>query len=321
MTPLIEARGLTVDYGATRAVNGVDLALREGETLALVGESGCGKTTLGRALLGLTGKEATLGGEVLYQGRDLASLPDAERRALRGRELALVFQDPMTRLDPLQTVEQHFAQLLRAHAEPPERERMREALAEVGVPPDRIGLYPHEFSGGMRQRIMIALALLLRPRFLVADEPTTSLDVIVEAQIIDLLRRLAAERRLATLLITHNLGLVAQIADRVAVMYAGDIVEKAPLADLFARPSHPYTQALLASTIHLGTRALCSIPGAPPDLARPPPACRFHPRCPRAHALCAARRPPRALDALCWFPGPDGGVQPQAARDAWGAKL
>ncbi|HUR69774.1 MAG TPA: ABC transporter ATP-binding protein [Candidatus Thermoplasmatota archaeon] len=319
MSALIEARNLVVDYDGVVAVNGVDLTIREGETVALVGESGCGKSTLGRALLGLTGKEARIGGEVLYGGRSLYGIPPRERRLLHGRELALVFQDPMTRLDPLQTVEQHFAELLRTHKEDPSRERMRDALAEVGVPPDRLELYPHEFSGGMRQRIMIALGLMLRPKFLVADEPTTSLDVIVEAQIIDLLRRLATERRLTTLLITHNLGLVAQIADRVVVMYAGDIVEDAPLRQLFEAPAHPYTQGLLASTIHMGTTALHSIPGAPPDLAHPPPACRFHPRCPRAHEICASKRPPRALGALCWFPGVE--PVPQAAREEWGAKL
>lgn len=319
MSTLIEARGLTVDYGGVRAVNGVDLVIEKGETVALVGESGCGKSTLGRALLGLTGKEATIGGEVLYEGRDLYAIPPRERRALHGRELALVFQDPMTRLDPLQTVEQHFREALRVHKREVSREQMREALAEVGVPPDRLELYPHEFSGGMRQRIMIALALLLRPSFLVADEPTTSLDVIVEAQILDLLRRLTKERGLATLVITHNLGLVAQIADRVLVMYAGDIVEEARLGDLFERPAHPYSQGLLASTIHMRTTGLHSIPGAPPDLAAPPAACRFHPRCPRAHEICATRRPPRALGALCWFPGVE--PAPQAAREEWGAKL
>lgn len=319
MTSLIEARALTVDYGAVRAVNGVDVKIKEGETVALVGESGCGKSTLGRALLGLTQKEATIGGEVIYADRDLYAMSPRARRALHGRELALVFQDPMTRLDPLQTVEQHFRELLKTHGEDASRERMRDALAEVGVPPDRLGLYPHEFSGGMRQRIMIALGLMLRPRFLVADEPSTSLDVIVEAQILDLLRRLTKERGLATLLITHNLGLVAELADRVLVMYAGDIVEEAPVTRIFDAPAHPYTQGLLASTISMKTASLHSIPGAPPDLADPPPACRFHPRCPRAHALCATKSPPRALDALCWFPGVE--PRPQASREEWGAKL
>jgi oligopeptide/dipeptide ABC transporter ATP-binding protein len=324
---VIAARDLTVDYRVgrqyVRAVNGVSLELRAGETTALVGESGCGKSTLGRALLGLLPEDARTTGSVQYGGRDLYALPPRERRALRGRELSLVFQDPMTRLDPLLTVEQHFRELYKAHGVRKSRDDMRraarDALAEVGVPPDRLFHYPHEFSGGMRQRIMIALGLALDPKFLVADEPTTSLDVIVEAQIIDLLRRLSKERGLATLLITHNLGLVAEVADRVLVMYAGDLVESQSVEPLFRAPSHPYTRGLLDSTIHFGTEKLHSIAGSPPDLGDPPPACRFHPRCPRAHALCARERPPWALDALCWFPGVE--PQPQAPPEEWGPPL
>lgn len=324
---LLTARDLAVEYKVgkqyVRAVNGVSFELRAGETVGLVGESGCGKSTLGRALLGLLPEDAKLEGSVTYAGRDLYAMTAQERRELRGTELSLVFQDPMTRLDPLLTVEQHFRELLRAHGARVTRSeaarRGRDALREVGVPPDRLDEYPHEFSGGMRQRIMIALALVLDPKFLVADEPTTSLDVIVEAQIIDLLRRLAKERGLATLLITHNLGLVAEVADRVLVMYAGDLVESRAVGPLFKAPSHPYTQGLLDSSIHLGTEKLHSITGAPPDLADPPAACRFHPRCPRAHAICATRRPPWALDALCWFPGVE--PQPQALQAEWGAPL
>ena len=325
---LLEAHDLVVEYaeGGARAVDGVSLDVDEGEVVGLVGESGCGKSTLGRALLGLLPDDAKLGGAVRYNGRDLYALPAKDRRALRGRELALVFQDPMTRLDPLMTVGDHFAGLLRAHGVKDDAaERARKALAEVGVPPDRVVQYPHEFSGGMRQRIMIALSLVLGPKFIVADEPTTSLDVIVEAQIIDLLRRLQRRRGLGVLLITHNLGLVAEVADRVLVMYAGKVVESAKVDDLFRTPSHPYTQGLLASTIHLGTEKLASIPGSPPDLSSPPPACRFHPRCPRGRELCARRDPPDAAydaqRALCWFPGPEGAVRPQAPESEWGAKL
>jgi oligopeptide/dipeptide ABC transporter ATP-binding protein len=332
--PLVEARGLAVEYRVgksfVRAVNGVDLRIAAGETVALVGESGCGKSTLGRALLGLASDDTQIHGQVLFDGKDLYGISHAKRRLMRGRDMALVFQDPMTRLDPLMSVGSHFRELLRAHGEKADKRevarRAKEALSEVGVPPDRIHLYPHEFSGGMRQRIMIALALLLRPRFLVADEPTTSLDVIVEAQILDLLARLSKERGLATLLITHNLGLVAQAADRVLVMYAGDIAESAPLHPLFERPAHPYTQGLLASTISLATTSLHSIPGSPPDLADPPTACRFHPRCPRARTICATERPPRPTlapgqDALCWFPGPEGAIKAQAPPERWGPPL
>jgi peptide/nickel transport system ATP-binding protein len=328
---VLSARDLTVEYALgkqyVRAVNGVSLELRAGETTALVGESGCGKTTLGRAILGLLPDDAKIGGSVRYgaQGgeRDIYALPKDQRRRLRGKELSLVFQDPMTRLDPLLTVEQHFRELLRSHdayeSRGDARLRAQHALKEVGVPEARLDQYPHEFSGGMRQRIMIALALVLGPKVLVADEPTTSLDVIVEAQVLDLLRKLSKERGLATLLITHNLGIVAEVADRVLVMYAGDAVEEADVASLFARPQHPYTQGLLASTIHLGTQRLASIAGAPPDLSDPPPACRFHPRCPRAREICATRRPPRVEGALCWFPGVE--ERPVAPPAEWGARL
>lgn len=330
---VVEARGLTVDYlaarGRVRAVNGVDLAFREGETVAIVGESGCGKTTLGRALLGIVPENTETTGTALFRGKDLLALPPSALRRLLGRELALVFQDPMTRLDPLMTVADHFAELLRAHAPELDREarkaRARAALEEVGVPPERLESYAHEFSGGMRQRIMIALAIALRPAFVVADEPTTALDVIVEAQILDLLRDVQKEKRLALALITHNLGLVAEAADRVAVMYAGDLVEEAPTRQLFAAPAHPYTQGLLASTIHLATVALASIPGSPPDLAKPPEGCRFHPRCPRARDICRTRPPMVDLGggqrALCWFPGPEGAVAPQAPEASWGARI
>lgn len=327
---VVEADRLTVEYTAgrttVRAVDDVTLRVDAGEVVGLVGESGCGKSTLGRAILGLLPEDSAVRGTVRYGDLDLYALPGDRRRRLRGKELALIFQDPMTRLDPLMTVEDHFRALFRAHGVKGDaRAKARDALAEVGVPPDRLPLYPHEFSGGMRQRIMIALSLVLDPKVLVADEPTTSLDVIVEAQIIDLLRRLQKDRELGVVLISHNLALVAEIADRVAVMYAGRIVEDASVEATFARAAHPYTQGLLASTIHLGTTRLASIPGSPPDLASPPAACRFHPRCPRAREICATRAPPWALAdggrALCWFPGPEGDVKPQEAEANWGALL
>ena len=214
---------------------------------------------------------------------------------MRGPALGLVFQEPMTRLDPLMRISEHFAEALHTHE--PElskdeiRERSLEALGSVGIPPTRFANYPHEFSGGMRQRIMIALTLALRPRFIVADEPTTALDVLVEAQILALLSELKTRTRAGFLLITHNLGIVAEACERVAVMYAGRIVEQGLVAEVFARPQHPYTEALLASTISLSTESLRFIPGSPPDLVDPPTGCRFHPRCPLAMEVCRAQLP------------------------------
>ena len=285
--------GLSVTYrsprGPVRAVDSVTLAVRAGESIGLVGESGCGKSTLGRAVLGILPPVAEQDGRVLLDGVDLTADPEAWRQA-RGDELSLVFQDPATRLDPLQRIENHFVELIRAHrprTSKAEAARLgREALAAVGVPPARARQYPHEFSGGMRQRIMLALAVVLEPRVLIADEPTTSLDVLVEAQILDLLSELRRRLGLAVVLITHNLGIVAETCERVAVMYAGRIVEEGPVAEVFAAPRHPYTQALLSAVITLETQAPAAVPGAPPDLAGPLPGCPFAPRCPLAMAVC-----------------------------------
>ncbi|HYT39555.1 MAG TPA: ABC transporter ATP-binding protein, partial [Acidimicrobiia bacterium] len=241
------------------------------------------------AVLGVLPVVAERTGQVVLDGVDLTADDDAWRRA-RGDRLSLVFQDPATRLDPLQRVEAHFVELIRAHR--PQIPRAdaaslaRETLAAVGVPPARARQYPHEFSGGMRQRIMIALAVVLEPRVLVADEPTTSLDVLVEAQILDLLTDLRRRLGLAVVLITHNLGIVAETCDRVAVMYAGRIVEEGPVSTVFAAPRHPYTQALLGAVITLETQAPAAVPGSPPDLAGLLPGCPFAPRCPLAMAVC-----------------------------------
>jgi peptide/nickel transport system ATP-binding protein len=246
-------------------------------------------------------------GNVTFDGQDLLSLPRRERARLRGSGMGLIFQEPMTRLDPLMRISDHFDEALRTHEKglsKTEREtRALDALRSLGIPPTRFRNYPHEFSGGMRQRIMIALALALRPKFIVADEPTTALDVLVEAQILRILADIRELYSPAILLITHNLGIVAEACDRVAVMYAGRIVEQGPVRDVFASPQHPYTQALLRSTISLSTRELTSIPGAPPDLVAPPPACRFHPRCPHAMQICRAKFPPRfgPQHAECWL--------------------
>jgi oligopeptide/dipeptide ABC transporter ATP-binding protein len=275
--------------GPVRAVQSVSLAVRAGESVGLVGESGCGKSTLGRAVMGILPPVAERTGKVLLDGVDLTADAEAWRRA-RGDRLSLVFQDPATRLDPLQRIESHFVELIRAHRPGTSRADAlrtgREALAAVGVPPGRARQYPHEFSGGMRQRIMIALAVVLEPRVLIADEPTTSLDVLVEAQILDLISELRRRLGLAVVLITHNLGIVAETCDRVAVMYAGRIVEEGPVASVFAAPRHPYTQALLSAVITLETQAPAAVPGSPPDLAGPLPGCPFAPRCPLAMAVC-----------------------------------
>ncbi len=329
--PVLVARDLRVWYGTegdpVRAVDGVSLEIRAGETLGLVGESGCGKSTLGRGILGLLPDSAATAGEVRFRDRDLVSVPASELRALRGPELGLIFQEPMTRLDPLVSIERHFLEMLSAHEPELGKQEMRrrslEALGGVGIPPTRFKQYPHEFSGGMRQRIMIALALVLQPALVVADEPTTALDVIVEAQILGILSDLRRNFDTALLLITHNLGIVAEACDRVAVMYAGQIVEEGDAREVFAEPAHPYTRELLRSTISLSTTGLHYIPGAPPSLTSPPPACRFHPRCPNAMRVCAERAPvevavgtaERPQRVSCWLHGPQqeiprGGTEP-----------
>ena len=298
--------------GPVRAVDGVSFRLRPGEVLGLVGESGCGKSTLGRGLMGLTPRGSAVDGTVTFDGTDLFSMSQRSRNRLRGAGMGMIFQEPMTRLDPLMKISKHFDEAIKAH-EPKlnkaaRRTRALEALRALGIPPTRYDTYPHEFSGGMRQRIMIALALALRPKFIVADEPTTALDVLVEAQILRILADIRQQFHPAILLITHNLGIVAEACDRVAVMYAGRIVEQGPVREIFASPQHPYTQALLRSTISLTTQTLTSIPGAPPDLVRPPAGCRFHPRCEHAMQICATTLPPvigtAAHHAECWLLDP-----------------
>jgi peptide/nickel transport system ATP-binding protein len=324
--PVIAVSGLRVWYGSDRgpvkAVDGVNFEVAPGEMLGLVGESGCGKTSLGRGLLGLLPEAASCDGEIRFGGRNLLAASAAEMRAMRGPALGLVFQEPMTRLDPLMRISEHFAEALHTHE--PElskdeiRERSLEALGSVGIPPTRFDNYPHEFSGGMRQRIMIALTLVLRPRFVVADEPTTALDVLVEAQILALLSELKTRTRAGFLLITHNLGIVAEACERVAVMYAGRIVEQGLVPEVFARPQHPYTEALLASTISLSTESLRFIPGSPPDLVDPPTGCRFHPRCPLAMEVCRAQLPATVVSGNghlveCWAQCPPESIPPGGA--------
>jgi peptide/nickel transport system ATP-binding protein len=297
--PVLEVRDLRVWYGGergpVRAVDGVSFDLRPGEILGLVGESGCGKSTLGRGLLGLLPDGAARDGELRFRGRDMLKLKKREQYAMRGRDLGMIFQEPLTRLNPLMRMSEHFSETLKRHEPGITKEEIKQralaALRVMGIPPTRYRAYPHEFSGGMRQRLMIALTLVLRPAFVVADEPTTALDVLVEAQIIRILHDLRREYDTSLLLITHNLGIIAEACDRVAVMYAGKIVEIGDAREVFSRPKHSYTRELLRSTISLRTTGLNYIEGAPPNLVDPPPACRFHPRCPDAMNVCAERMP------------------------------
>jgi len=295
---VLEAEDLRVHYqtrrGPVHAVDGVSFSVREGETIGVVGETGCGKSTLGKAILGILPPRTRVEGRLQFGERNLTSLPEEPFRKIRGRDIALIFQDPVTRLDPLLTIEAHFVETIAAHEKVPRKEavdRAVKALASMGIPESRLRHYPHEFSGGMRQRIMIAMSLVMHPKLLIADEPTTSLDVIVEAQILEILEDLRRAFKMSVVLITHNLGIVAEVCDRVAVMYAGQFVELGSVYDVFKRPIHPYTRGLLQSTIHMDSKELYSIDGLPPDLVDPPPACRFHPRCPYAKEICSTRDP------------------------------
>jgi peptide/nickel transport system ATP-binding protein len=330
---MLSVRDLRVWYGTergpVRAVDRVSFDLRTGETLGLVGESGCGKSTLGRGLLGLLPRGAFVDGDITFKGEPMPRLGSKQHRAMRGTDLGMIFQEPLTRLNPLMRISEHFEETLKTHEKAISKQEIRrrslEVLRTMGIPPTRYRSYPHEFSGGMRQRLMIALALVLRPAFVVADEPTTALDVLVEAQIIRILHDLRQTFDTAFLLITHNLGIIAEACDRVAVMYAGKIVEQGDAREVFARPKHPYTRELLRSTISLSTTGLNYIPGAPPDLVEPPSGCHFHPRCPDAMRVCDTKDPVEVVDASdhrveCWLHGPDdqipdGGREPLERRE------
>ena len=299
MTPLLTVVDLKVSFatedGVVRAVDGVTFELAAGEILAIVGESGSGKSVTAQTITGLTrAPNARISGSVTYRGRELNGLDDDQLRDVRGEQIAMVFQDPMTSLNPVYRVGRQIAEMIRAHRDVSHREaeeRAVELLRSVGIPnPERrVRHYPHEFSGGMRQRVMIAMALALEPQVLIADEPTTALDVTVQAQILRLIDELNRDRDLAVVLITHDLGVVAEVADRVLVMYAGQIVEDATLDEIFYDPQHPYTWGLLGSLTRLdqprGDR-LRQITGQPPSLLAPPPGCRFAPRCPYIFEKC-----------------------------------
>jgi peptide/nickel transport system ATP-binding protein len=299
----LSVRDLTVTFasreGVLTAVNGVSFDVASGEVLGLVGESGSGKSVTGLAILGLIDAPGRIAqGSVKLESRELVGLPERELQAIRGRRLAMIFQDPMTTLNPVLRVDTQMIEAIRAHervSEKAARDRARAALARVGIPsPDeRLASYPHQFSGGMRQRVAIAIALLHRPAVLVADEPTTALDVTIQAQILAEVQALAAETGTALLWITHDLSVIAGLADRIAVMYAGRIVETRPVAEVIEHPAHPYTAGLIGSVPSRNRRGapLAQISGATPSLARLPPGCPFHPRCPRASAVCRSVLP------------------------------
>ncbi len=314
---LLSLRDLSVEYptraGILQAVSQVSLDIYRGEVLGLVGESGCGKSTLGRAIMRLLQPPGYIaGGQIIFDGQDLMGFDAAQMRDLRGRRISLIFQDPMTSLNPVQRVVEHVIEAIRVHEGPTSVEAARARAAELvdrlGITAERLDDFPHQLSGGMRQRVMIGLALALKADLIIADEPTTSLDVIVEAQFLDLLQELQRDFGLSILLITHNIGIVAEIADRVAVMYAGRLVELADVHPLFHEPRHPYTQALLASVpnIKLVGDDLKIMSGSPPDLITPPPGCRFHPRCPQAFDRCRLEPPPlqeiqEGHHVTCWL--------------------
>jgi peptide/nickel transport system ATP-binding protein len=309
MTPrMLEIRGLKVYFdtedGILHAVDGVDLGIEAGETLGVVGESGCGKSvtalTIMRLLAMPPGRIA--GGEILWRGRDLVTADDDAIRALRAREIAMIFQEPMTSLNPVYSVGEQIAEVVRLHKKLGRRAALEDAvemlrLVHIPNPEARVNDYPHQFSGGMRQRVMIAMALSCNPKLLIADEPTTALDVTIQAQILDLMTELKEKMGMAVLLITHAMGVVAETAQRVVVMYAGEVVEEADVGELFRAPLHPYTQGLIRSIPRIDLAAtrkqrLEAIGGTVPRLIDPAPGCRFAPRCAFARAECVTETPP-----------------------------
>ncbi|MFO6464940.1 ABC transporter ATP-binding protein [Jannaschia sp. KMU-145] len=316
--PVLTLDGLTVDiptrHGTLRPVDDVSWTIDAGEILGVVGESGAGKSMTGNAVIGLLDSPAHIsGGEVLLEGERIDHLSLAQMRRIRGKRIGMVFQDPLTSLNPLLTVGEQLTETILRHLNMSASEALARAvrgLDEVGIPAakDRMDAYPHEFSGGMRQRVVIALALCAEPTLLIADEPTTALDVSVQAQITALLKRLCRERGMAAMLVTHDMGVIAETADRVAVMYAGRLAEIGPVSQIVGHPRHPYTDGLMASTpaASAGQARLRQIPGAMPRLNALPDGCAFSPRCPRAQDRCRHDPRPRVGEAdaraACWFP-------------------
>jgi len=306
--PLLAIEGLkthfATDDGMVHAVDGVDLVIDRGETLGVVGESGCGKTVTAMTVMKLVAMPPgrIVAGRILWQGRDLVPLSPDEMRSIRAKEIAIIFQEPMTSLNPVYSVGEQIAEVIRLHEGLGRRAAMDRTvemlkLVHISHPERRVHDYPHQFSGGMRQRVMIAMALSCNPKLLIADEPTTALDVTIQAQILELLAELKGRFGMAVMLITHAMGVIAETAQRVVVMYAGKVVEEAPVAQLFASPLHPYTQGLIRSIPRVDTAAIAkkrleAISGVVPSLLDPPPGCRFAPRCRHARAICTAETPP-----------------------------
>lgn len=303
MSALLEIRNLSATFATRRgivsALSNIDLSLAPGEILALVGESGAGKSLASSCINGLLPRNCRISeGEVLLEGQRIDNLSNKQMEKIRGAQIGTIFQDPLTSLNPLYTVCQQITRTLRAHryiSDADAQKRALELLEEVGIPgaAQRLHAYPHEFSGGMRQRVVIAMALALRPKLIIADEPTTALDVSIQAQILELLRRLSKDHGASVILVTHDMGVVAETADRVAVLYAGRIAETGPVADVLLRPAHPYTQGLLGSIPSMERKLarLPQIPGSMPGLTAIPQGCAFNPRCPRTADVCRQARP------------------------------
>ncbi|PTX54574.1 peptide/nickel transport system ATP-binding protein [Litoreibacter ponti] len=319
MTAVLSIRDLTVEiptrHAVLRPVDGVSYDIAAGEILGVVGESGAGKSMAGNAVIGLLTRPAHIaGGEIYLKGERIDHLEGEAMRRLRGKEIGMVFQDPLTSLNPLLRIGDQLTETMLAHLDISESEAKKRAIAaleEVGIPAaaERVDSYPHEFSGGMRQRVVIALALCAEPSLIIADEPTTALDVSVQAQIIALLRKLCRERGTAVMLITHDMGVIAEAADRVAVMYAGRLAELGPVREVITSPDHPYTDGLMGSTplASKGLDRLRQIPGSMPRLENIPPGCAFAPRCPYVQEKCRVDPGPKRDGgrAACWFPLPD----------------
>src|SRR4051794_25269758 len=317
LMPLLEVLNLTVEFhtrgGVLRALDAVSFTIGSGEVLGVVGESGAGKSLTGAAIIGLLEPPGRIsGGEILLDGQRIDNLPYEKMRHIRGKQIGAIFQDPLTTLNPLYTIGRQLTETMQTHLPLSDAEARKRAifwLERVGIPAAarRIDSYPHEFSGGMRQRVVIALALCAEPRLVIADEPTTALDVSIQAQIIALLKRLTRDHGTAVMLVTHDMGVIAETADRVAVMYAGRIAEIGPVAPVIRAPAHPYTEGLMASIPSLDHRVdrLRQIDGAMPRLDAMPTGCRFHPRCPKAFARCPTAQPDLlpagATRAACWL--------------------